>query len=219
MIYAETPTRRARQLVADLLALAWISTWIWLSVQAYGWVGRLAAIGVKIENGGKGLEANLTATAEKLHNVPLVGGQVSSPLNRAAGAARSIAAAGQSEQDLAHNLAILFVVVILLGPVALGILLWLPFRIRWALAATTAARLRQHPAGVDLLAMRALTNQPLRRLAALDIDQVTAWRSGQPAAAHALARLELRQLGLRPDPRSRRDRTTPNRRSSTSCQS
>jgi hypothetical protein len=204
MIYAEVPARRARQLAADLLALAWISTWSWLSFQVYGWVDRLGASGVKIQNSGEGLAANITATAEKLHHLPVVGGQVSAPLNRAAAAARSVATAGQGEQHLVHNLAVLFVVVILLGPVALGILSWLPRRIRWALAASTAARLRQHPAGIDLLAMRALANQPLRRLAALDIDQLTAWRGGQPAAAHALARLELRQLGLCPGPAEQR---------------
>ncbi|MEV0406759.1 hypothetical protein [Actinoallomurus sp. NPDC050550] len=197
MFYAEVPTRRARQAFTDLLVLAWVGTWTWLAVELYGLVERLATVGDEIQNRTQGIAGNLAATAERLHDLPVVGGEVSGPLNRAATAARYLASAGQTERHLVHDLAVLLVILVLLGPVALATLSWLPRRARWARAAGTAARLRHHPAGVELLALRALANQPLRRLAGFDADQLAAWRGGQPAAVNALAGLELRRLGLR----------------------
>jgi len=57
--------------------------------------------------------------------------------------------------------------------------------------------LRGGRGGADLLALRALANQPLRRLAKIDPDPVAAWRRGDATAVDALARLELGRLGLR----------------------
>jgi hypothetical protein len=75
---------------------------------------------------------------------------------------------------------------------------WLPLRLRWIRRATLAASLRARPSGRDLLALRALTRQPLRRLVAIHPDPATAWRDGENAAMESLAALELRTLGLRP---------------------
>ncbi len=72
---------------------------------------------------------------------------------------------------------------------------WLPLRLRWMRRAGAAVKLRG--SSRDLLALRALANQPLRRLAALDPGIAAAWRRGDPAAVEALAALELRRLGLR----------------------
>ena len=63
---------------------------------------------------------------------------------------------------------------------------------------TVASRLRVDVPGKDLLALRALATQPLRRLAALDPQIAAAWRRGDPRAVETLAALELRGLGLRP---------------------
>jgi len=201
MLYAESPARRARQVASDLLVLAWVGAWIWFAVKLHGWVGRLAAIGDTIQDRGQGLADELGTTADKLHKLPF-GDRISEPLTKAATAAQSLASAGQAERRLIHNLAMILVIMILIGPVALAILSWLSRRIRWMTAASSAARLRQHAAGTDVLALRALASQPLRRLAKLDASQLAAWRHGQPAAVHALAGLELRHLGLhdtRPD--------------------
>jgi hypothetical protein len=74
-------------------------------------------------------------------------------------------------------------------------------RVRWIRRATAAVGLREGTAGRDLLALRALATQPLRRLAAIDPDPVGAWRSGDESTVEALARLELRRLGVRLRPR------------------
>ena len=54
------------------------------------------------------------------------------------------------------------------------------------------------PAGRRLLALRALANQPLRRLTRLPGDDpATAWIDDDPAAVRALAALETRRWGVR----------------------
>jgi hypothetical protein len=73
---------------------------------------------------------------------------------------------------------------------------WLPLRVRWVRRASAAARLRDVSSGRDLLALRALATQPLGRLVRLDPQIAAAWRRGDPDAVEALARLQLRSLGL-----------------------
>jgi hypothetical protein len=60
-----------------------------------------------------------------------------------------------------------------------------------------AAKLRRYEGGSELLALRALATAPLRRLASLDSDVVSGWRTGDPVTIESLAALELRRLGLR----------------------
>ena len=62
-------------------------------------------------------------------------------------------------------------------------------RLVLALAATAG--------GTQLLALRALANRPLRRLAKVDSDPVGAWRREEVAVIHGLAALELRSAGMR----------------------
>ena len=65
------------------------------------------------------------------------------------------------------------------------------FRRKW-MALTLAAT----PAGEQLLALRALANRPLAKLAAISDDPVGAWRREDPAAISGLAALELRSAGV-----------------------
>jgi hypothetical protein len=130
-------------------------------------------------------------------NIPAVGDALASPLDRAAGAAESLADAGRAQQEAVHNLAITLVVLLLIVPLALVLFVWLPMRVRWIRRASFATALRRGRGGRDLLALRALANQPLRRLAALAPDPASAWRDGDDSIVDSLARLELRTLGLR----------------------
>ena len=79
---------------------------------------------------------------------------------------------------------------------------------RWRLRAAALARSRATPAAgqrfvdaaedLDLFALRALAHQPLHRLARISDDPAGAWRRGERSTVVALARLELREVGLRP---------------------
>jgi hypothetical protein len=196
-LYADRPARTARQLLTDLLAAGWIYAWIRAGIWVYDLVSKLAAPGRGLEHAGTGLADNLANIGRKIDKVPAAGGALASPFGHAADAARTLAAAGRDQQAAVHDLALILVAVVVGLPLCLVLFGWLPLRVRWIRRASAAAALRQVDAGRDLLALRALTGQPLRRLVALDADIAAAWRRGDPAAIEALSRLELTRLGLR----------------------
>lgn len=202
-LYADRFPTAARQLLTDLLVLAWIYLWIRAGYWLHDLVEKLAVPGQKLEGAGGGLADNLADAGGKIGRVPVVGDDLTAPFERAADAARAVAEAGRDQQDLVGELALVLGLAIAAFPIALVVLLWLPLRLRWMRRASAGAALRKAPAGRDLLALRALATQPLRRLARVDPDVAEAWRRGDAATIDALAALELRTLGLRSAPPSR----------------
>lgn len=197
-IYADRFPTAVWQFLTDLLVIAWVYGWIRGAMWLHDLVQKLALPGQKMESAGGGLADNLADAGGKVGQVPVVGGELTTPFDRAAAAARSMAEAGRDQQDLVGDLALALSLLALVFPLGLVLLGWLPLRARWIRRATAAARLRSVAAGRDLLALRALAGQPLRRLARIDTDVAQAWRRGDERAVAALAELELRSLGLRP---------------------
>jgi hypothetical protein len=197
-IYADLPGVGLRQFLTDLVVVAWVAFWVWAATWVYTRVSRLAVPGQQIEKAGVGMAGGLSDAGDKIGNAPAVGDALAAPFERAAGAAQSLAEAGRAQQAAVHNLAIALVALVLVVPLSLVILGWLPLRLRWMRRATLAASLRSRPSGRDLLALRALTRQPLRRLVRIHPDPAAAWRDSDEAAMESMAALELRTLGLRP---------------------
>lgn len=196
-IYADRFPTAARQLLTDLLAIGWIYLAVRAALRLQDLVQKLGVPGQKLEGAGGGLADNLAEASSKVGRLPIVGDDLTAPFEKAATAARSVAEAGQAQQDLVGDLALalaLLTLATLLLPVLLG---WLPLRVRWIRRASAASRLRAAEAGRDLLALRALTSQPLRKLARISPEVADAWRRGDPDTVAALAELELRGLGLR----------------------
>ncbi len=196
-IYADRPWTGIRQLLTDLLVVAWIWVWIKAASRLYDLVEKLAVPGRKLEDAGNGMASSMTDASHRVDNVPGVGRSLATPFTKAADAAAAMAQAGQQQQQSVHDLAIILVVLLLIVPFSLVLFGWLPLRIRWMRRATAAASLRTAEAGTDLLALRALATQPLRKLADIDPDVAAGWRNGDRATVNALAALQLRSLGLR----------------------
>jgi hypothetical protein len=196
-IYADRYPTFLRQVLVDLFVAAWVYAWIRVAMWLHDLVEKLAVPGQKLEGAGSGLADSLADAGSKVGRVPLVGDELTAPFERAALAARSVAEAGRDQQGLVGDLALALVVVTLAFPLGLVLFGWLPLRIRWIRRAGAAVALRSAPAGRDLLALRALTTQPLRKLAALGPDVAHAWRREDESTVDALAALELRSLGLR----------------------
>jgi len=186
-----------RQLITDVLVVVWVVGWIWAATKVYERVQRLAVPGQKMESAGNGMVGGFSEAGEKVDNVPGVGNALSTPFDKAAGAAQTLADAGREQQAAVHDLAIAVVVLLLVVPLGLVLFVWLPLRVRWVRRATFATTLRRMRGGRDLLALRALGHQPLRRLVAIHPEPAEAWRNADPEAVNALASLELRSLGLR----------------------
>ncbi|WP_238011966.1 hypothetical protein KZZ52_52820 [Dactylosporangium sp. AC04546] len=201
-LYADRAPTAIRQLLTDVLVAAWVYAWVRLGMTVFDLIQKLAVPGQKLEGAGNGLAENLNSAGDKIKGVPGVPDSVATPFTNAANAATSLANAGRDQQEIVDDLAWILSVVLVVVPVALVVLLWLPLRVRWMRRAGSAARLRNATAGRDLLALRALATQPIGRLVRLDPEIAARWRRGDSAAVEALARLELRSLGLRawPEP-------------------
>ncbi|MFI7597404.1 hypothetical protein [Actinoplanes sp. NPDC049681] len=197
-MYADRLPTAVRQLLTDILVVIWVYAWIRAGMWVHDTVQKLGVPGQKLEAAGTGIAGNLQDIGGRVGRVPLVGDELTSPFSSAAGAANNLAEAGRQQQEIVGDLALTLALLIAAVPLALVLFLWLPLRLRWMRRAGVAARVRDEPAGRDLLALRALASRPLDQLTKLGPDIAQSWRNGDAAAVDALAALELRDLGLRP---------------------
>lgn len=197
ILYAQTPWRRTRQIVADVLVLGWVVLWVRSGLWVHEVVGRLAAPGRTLEDAGSSLSESLNDAGDTVARVPLVGDDVRAPFTAAGGAADSIAHAGVEVQEGAHQVALLLGLTVAAVPILLVAAVWLYARGRFVNRARAAARILDSAADLDLFAFRALATQPVRALARVSDDPANAWRSRDADVVRALASLELRSLGLR----------------------
>jgi hypothetical protein len=196
-LYADRAPAAIRQLLTDLFVIVWVYAWVRIGMALFDLIQKLAVPGQKLEGAGNGLASNLNSAGDKINGIPGVPDSVGAPFKDAANAATSLANAGREQQDIVNDLAWILALVVAVLPILFLVGIWLPLRIRWVRRAANASRLRNATAGRDLLALRALATQPLKRLIKVDPEIAALWRRGDPEAVEALARLELRSLGLR----------------------
>jgi hypothetical protein len=197
-LYAETSGLRARQLLGDLATLAWTAAWVWAGLTLYRLVERLAAPGARLEQAGGSFAGDVAEIRQKIGRLPVVGDDLQNPFGRLTGVGQNLAAAGATQQEVVHQLALWLGVVVAAVPIAALLVVWLPRRVAWAREAGAASRLRLAGAELELFALRAVANRPLRELHRVTPDPAGALRAGE---YDALADLELRALGLRARPR------------------
>jgi hypothetical protein len=193
-LYAETASRRARQLAGDLLVLAWTAAWVLAGRNLYLLVEKLAAPGRTVERAA----TDVGEIQQKVGRIPVVGGELQGPFGRLGGVGRVLAEAGTTQQQVVHDLALWLGVLVAAVPIVALLVMWLPGRVAWAREAGAASRLRLDGADLELFALRAVANRSLRELYRVTPDPAGDLRSGDYAD---LAALELRRLGLRAEPR------------------
>ncbi len=195
-LYADAPARRSRQVVGDLLVLAWVVAWTLLAVAVYRTVMRLAELGRRLEDAGREFSGALDAAGEQASEAPLIGDTIREALGDAGGAGTYLVEAGRDQQHAVRMLGLLLALAVAAIPIVYVLMRWLPGRLAWARDAEAARRLATTPEGIELLAVRAITRRSLTELSATDPGAVSAWRRGEPAGTQALAHLELRSLGV-----------------------
>jgi hypothetical protein len=196
-LYADGHARRARQLFGDLMLVAWSAAWLWLARVVHDATLALAATGRTIEKAGGGLASELRDAGTVVGDLPLVGDQARSPFDGAGRAAEQISAAGTSQVEAVQHLAFWLGIVVAAVPILVLVVVYVPRRWRFVREATAGQRFIDSSADLDLFALRAMANQPMRRLARVSDDPVAAMRSGDRAVVRALALLELDAVGLR----------------------
>lgn len=196
-LYADTPARRTGQIASDLWMVVWVVLWVWVGMTLHDLVMVLAKPGEELADAGDGLERGLTDAGEKVSGVPLIGGDVRVPFDEASGAGGSLRSAGEAQVAAVEDIATFLGVAIAVVAISIMLVLWLPRRVRFVRQASSAQRFIDGPADLDLFALRALARQPMARLAKIHEDPAGAWRAQDPDVIQALARLELKDTGLR----------------------
>lgn len=197
-LYADAPGRQARQVLGDLLLVLWVALWVKLALVVRDATLALAAPGELIESAGTRLAGGLRGAGDTVGDLPLVGDDARAPFDGAGDAADGIAAAGAAQVEAVHTLAFWLGLSVAAVPILLVLAVWLPPRWRFVRQATAGRRFMDCSGDLDLFALRALSHQPLHRLARVSDDPVRAWREGDAAVVRALAALELKDAGLAP---------------------
>jgi hypothetical protein len=193
--YAERAPRLLRQLLADALAVGWLYLVVRFAELARDVVLRMQSPATGLREAGVAIAERFGSAAQSAEGVPYVGRTLAGALRAGQAAGDSLAGFGTQQFDTVAEFSTgTWLVLLLVGvlPLLLG---WLPLRVGYARAARAAADCRAHD--LSLLALRALTTVPVRRLRAVADDPAEAWRRNEPDVVRGLAALELRRLGLR----------------------
>ncbi|CAN5615251.1 hypothetical protein BH10ACT9_BH10ACT9_56390 [soil metagenome] len=196
--YATTPHRLLLQLISDVSVLLWTTIWILVGTAVHSAIATIASVGRQVESGANGIAENLESAGHSVEGVPWIGDDLRSPLEAAGEAALDLAGAGHSLDSTASWLAWVLALAVAATPILAVGMPWLFLRVRFFRRKWTALALASTPAGEQLLAMRALANRPLRKLASVSIDPVGAWRRDDVVTIRGLAALELRAAGISP---------------------
>lgn len=197
-LYADLPARRTAQVVADLSMVAWVLLWAWAATRVHEATMQLAEPGRRLAGAGSGFREKLTTAGDRVDDLPLVEDRVATPFREAAAAGTEIEQAGTDLVSAVERLALVLALVTAIVPILLALLAWGLARYRFVRNATAAQGLIDADADLDLFALRALSNQPMTRLAAISDDPAGAWRRGESQVVRSLALLELKDAGLRP---------------------
>jgi len=202
-MYAATPMRATRQIVADLLFVLWLVGWVWVANTVHDTTMLLAGPGRQTEESATSLSERLRDAGGSLSDLPVVGDEVAAPFGQAADASDGLAAAGRAQVEAVEDLA--FWLGLTAGAVPILVVggFYLPLRVRFIRRASAGQRFVDADEDLDLFALRALTRQPMHVLAKVSDDPAGEWRRRNLEVTRALAELELRASGLRPPARAR----------------
>jgi hypothetical protein len=197
-LYADTPTRRTRQLLADAFIVLWVGLWVYAGRQVHDLVTSLRSPADSITSAGQSVNDSLTGAGEQAGQIPLVGDQLRTWLTQAAGSGTTLRDAGASMADTIDRLALGLGLATALAPISIVVAVWLYVRIGFVRTARQSQRFIDAGEDLDLFALRAMARQPMRALAKVSDDPAGAWRRQDRAVIRELALLELRDQGLRP---------------------
>ena len=196
-LYSDYAGHRTRQIIVDVLAVVAIAAWAWLGYTVYTLVMNLADFGVQMEESGAGFKKTMVDISENLSGIWLIGDGIKAPFDAASDAGSTLEQAGQAQQVAVQQLATGLGIGIAVLPILTILVFWLVPRIRFVRRAATATAMLKQGASIDLLALRALANQRVSALSAVDPDVAGAWRRSDPDVLRTLANLELRSSGVR----------------------
>ena len=198
MLYSQYPVARTRQIIADVLGVLTTIVVITIGLAVTAAIRTLGQFGRDLESAGQGFQEGLGEAAENLGDVPLIGDGIRVPLDAAASAGGAVAEAGRGQQQFVELVAVGAGWAVVLFPLLVLALVWVWPRSRFVRRSAAMRRLLESGMTGDTLAVRAMARAPLAELARVHPDPGAAWRAQDAEAIRALAALELRRSGIRP---------------------
>ncbi|WP_052462662.1 hypothetical protein [Nigerium massiliense] len=195
-LYARRSWMLVRQIASDIFFIVWGVAWWFISRGVDASVRAIAEPSRQVAAAMRQVRDNVGGAAARMGEIPYVGGDVREPFDAAGHNIDSVIASADGQVATIEHAATVLGWVIFLVPVAVLLVMWLPRRIRFARTSAATKALMAQDYGADLLALRALANQPVTELRRVSSDPVAAWRSGDGAAIAALADLELARTGV-----------------------
>ncbi len=196
-LYSDLTGRRTAQVLADLVVLFWVSFWGYAGRRVHDAILALHGPADGLRDTGASLSQSMSDASAAVHGVPLVGDELTGPFDQAADAGTSMARLGSDLGVGIDRLSVMLGLVTALLPIVLVVGIWAVLRIRFVRRATAARRFVDAEADLDLFALRAMSRQPMHRLARISDDPAGAWRRQESDVVRELALLELRTCGLR----------------------
>lgn len=195
-VYAKPGFRMARQILGDLLLVAWIAAWAWGARFAHDAVAQLAVPARKSGNLAADLGAQMRSAQGELAQVPGVGDQLGQPFGSLSGGLEQLSELGHQQVEQVQHLATVTGWICFLVPVVMSLVIWLPGRFRFVRHATLARRFVDADEDMSLFALRGMANLPMDVIARITPDPVGQWRAGNKDVIRALAAKELERTGL-----------------------
>ncbi|MBK8447460.1 MAG: hypothetical protein IPL41_12510 [Micropruina sp.] len=200
-LYAPPSAKLARQIALDVLVVAWCTGWWLLARVTDGLIRSLADYPRSSADTAREMQLRLREAADAAGQVPVAGSSLRSPLDSMAGTVGGLVAGSDELTGRLESLATGAGVALVALPLLMVVPGWLWHRVRFVLDSRAVAGLIAAGTDTEMLALRALARQPLRRLVTVSADPSGAWRDGDPAVIAQLAELERRQCGWpRPKP-------------------
>jgi predicted small secreted protein len=198
-LYSDYSAARTRQIIADVVGLVMVIIVIAVASAVTAAIRTLGSFGRDLESAGSDFQNGLTDAADALGDVPLIGDGIRGPFDAAASAGAAVAEAGRGQQQFVEVVAVSTGWAVALVPLMLLALLWVMPRVRFARRSSALRRMIANGLSADTLAARAVAHAPLAQLVAVHPDPAAAWRANDPRLVRALAGIELRRAGIRPD--------------------
>lgn len=195
-LYAKPSWRMARQITSDVVMVAWAVIWFLVARAMHGVVRSLATPARKTAETAQAMADSMTSAGERVASLPAVGERLAEPFSSMSGSLEEIVTQANAQIDTIHQIAWISSAVTFAIPVALLLLIWLPWRVRFVTEASAALQFIDADEDLELFALRAMANVPTHQLAAISSDPVGEWRAGNRDVIRRLARLELDRSGL-----------------------
>lgn len=200
--WSEIPAARAREVVADLATLIWVSLWVLVGVRIHDAISSFAEAGRVLQAGGTNIQGAGASLGDAFDGVPLVGPGIGDLTTGVFGTA------GEPFIYVGRELeSMLILIARLLALLVVGVMVipWLSRYLPWRterLANVRAAHraIRRAPINLPSGAMeRALASRALNRLSYADLLEYTSDPFGDFATGRydRLAKAELASVGLR----------------------